>query len=267
MHAQRAAAWSGVARRIAHEIKNPLTPIQLSAERLRRNFRNDRGSADAELFDACIGAIVRQVGAIRAMADEFSSFARMPAPSFSETDPAPAVEEAVSMQALAHPGVAFSVAPPPRPMRVRCDAVQLGQALANLLRNAADAIAARRPASGGGAPEKGRVRVEIREREGGAWSVCVADNGRGLPPDPAQRARLTEPYITTREGGTGLGLAIVKKIMEDHGGRLALDDEPRGGARVCLEFPPRGAAGPPAAGTGERASAMARDDGRRSDHR
>ena len=263
--AQRAAAWSGVARRIAHEIKNPLTPIQLSAERLRRNFLKP-GGADPELFGACIDAIVRQVGAIRAMADEFSSFARMPAPSFAETDPMPTVEEAVSMQALAHPGMAFSIESPRQAMRVRCDAVQLGQALTNLLRNAADSIAGRTPTPEG-ALEPGRARVTVRAGEGGAWTVCVDDNGRGLPPDPARRARLTEPYVTTREGGTGLGLAIVKKIMEDHGGKVALDDGPFGGARACLEFPPRGPADAPGAAGEEHASDMARDDRRRSDHR
>ena len=243
--AQRAAAWADVARRVAHEIRNPLTPIQLSAERLRRRYR-DRAGDDGGVFDSCVRTIVRQVGAIRAMVDEFSAFARMPAPAPVDADLAPVVAEAVSLMALARPDVAFAFAPPETPVRVRCDTAQVARALANLLRNAVEAIDARTPPDGG-APEPGRIEARIEEfGDGGGCAVCVDDNGRGLPEDPGRRARLTEPYVTARERGTGLGLAIVKKIMEDHGGGLALGDGPLGGARVRLEFPNRG--GPAAPG-------------------
>ena len=243
--AQRAAAWADVARRVAHEIRNPLTPIQLSAERLRRRYR-DRAGDDGGVFDSCVDTIVRQVGAIRAMVDEFSAFARMPAPAPVDADLAPVVAEAVSLTALARPDIAFAFAPPETPARVRCDAAQVGRALANLLRNAVEAIDARTPPDGG-APEPGRIEAHIEDfGEEGGRAVCIDDNGRGLPEDPDRRARLTEPYVTARERGTGLGLAIVKKIMEDHGGGLALGDGPLGGARVRLEFPRRG--GPAAPG-------------------
>ena len=248
VRAQRAAAWAGVARRVAHEIKNPLTPIQLSAERLRRHYRDGPGG---DIFDACIDTIVRQVAAIRAMVDEFSSFARMPAPRPAETDLAGIVEGAVTMQAAARAGIAFSFEAAARPVLVHCDAAQVGRAMTNLLQNAVDSIAEREAERG--APEPGRVRARIDET-GDFWTVSVEDNGRGLPADPDRRARLVEPYVTGRAGGTGLGLAIVKKIMEDHGGRLGLDDGPSGGARAWLAFP-RGAR-PPGRATGEEARAF-----------
>ena len=245
VRAQRAAAWAGVARRIAHEIKNPLTPIQLAAERLRRNHAR-RGDADAQpdaqLFEACIDTIIRQVGAMRAMVDEFSSFARMPAPVLAETDLAPVVERAVSLQAMARDDIAFALRGPDAPMPVRCDAVQVGQAVTNLLKNAVDAID-RRAAPDAERPDGGRVEIEIENGADGLAAVVVDDNGCGLPAAADLRARLTEPYVTTRERGTGLGLAIVKKVMEDHGGRVALDDGPLGGARARLEFPRRGETG------------------------
>ncbi len=243
VRAQRAAAWAGVARRIAHEIKNPLTPIQLAAERLRRNRarRDDPGAQpDAQLFEACIDTIVRQVGAMRAMVDEFSSFARMPAPVLAETDLAPVVERAVSLQAMARDDIAFALRRPDGPAPVRCDAVQVGQAVTNLLKNAVDAID-RRATPEGGRPG-GRVEIEVENGADGLAAVVVDDNGCGLPAAADLRARLTEPYVTTRERGTGLGLAIVKKVMEDHSGRVALDDGPLGGARARLEFPRRGEA-------------------------
>ena len=245
VRAQRAAAWAGVARRIAHEIKNPLTPIQLAAERLRRNHAR-RGDADAQpdaqLFEACIDTIIRQVGAMRAMVDEFSSFARMPAPVLAETDLAPVVERAVSLQAMARDDIAFALRGPDAPMPVRCDAVQVGQAVTNLLKNAVDAID-RRAAPDAERPDGGRVEIEIENGADGLAAVVVDDNGCGLPAAADLRARLTEPYVTTRERGTGLGLAIVKKVMEDHRGRVALDDGPLGGARARLEFPRRGETG------------------------
>ncbi len=237
VHAQRAAAWAGVARRIAHEIRNPLTPIQLSAERLRRNYLKRFEDGDARVFDTCVETIVRQVGAIRAMVDEFSSFARMPAPVMVETDLAPVIAQAVAMQVVAHPDISFVLEPCESAVQIHCDTVQVGQVMTNLLQNAIDSIAGRPP---GERPlERGRIEVHIDDGAPEACVVCVDDNGRGLPHDLDQRARLTEPYVTTRERGTGLGLAIVKKIMEDHGGAIALGDGPLGGARIRLEFPRR----------------------------
>ena len=247
VRAQRAAAWTGVARRIAHEIKNPLTPIQLAAERLRRNYsRPSDGEArpDARLFETCIDTIIRQVDAMRAMVDEFSSFARMPAAAPVEADLAPVVEQAVSLQAMAREDIAFALRRPDGPVRLRCDATQAGQALTNLLKNAIDAIDRRAAPEEGSPLAAGRIEIAIEDGDDDLVAVVVSDNGCGLPEAPELRARLTEPYITTRERGAGLGLAIVKKVMEDHGGKVVLDDGASGGARARLEFPRRGGAGP-----------------------
>ena len=224
--AQRQAAWADVARRIAHEIKNPLTPIQLSAERLKRKYLGEIRS-DPDTFRICTETIVRQVGDIGRMVDEFSSFAGMRAEDLSEL-----VRQTVFLQRQAHPEVEFEVALPVAPVRVVLDARQVRQALTNLLQNALDAIAGRDAPADGGALPPGRVDVALLDGE--RASVSVRDNGRGLPRE--DRERLTEPYVTTRAKGTGLGLAIVKKIMEDHGGALRLEDDPGGGARVTLEF-------------------------------
>ena len=247
VRAQRAAAWTGVARRIAHEIKNPLTPIQLAAERLRRNYsRPSDGEArpDARLFETCIDTIIRQVDAMRAMVDEFSSFARMPAAAPVEADLAPVVEQAVSLQAMAREDIAFALRRPDGPVRLRCDTTQAGQALTNLLKNAIDAIDRRAAREEGSPLAAGRIEIAIEDGDDDLVAVVVSDNGCGLPEAPELRARLTEPYVTTRERGAGLGLAIVKKVMEDHGGKAVLDDGPSGGARARLEFPRRGGAGP-----------------------
>ena len=247
VRAQRAAAWTGVARRIAHEIKNPLTPIQLAAERLRRNYsRPSDGEArpDARLFETCIDTIIRQVDAMRAMVDEFSSFARMPAAAPVEADLAPVVEQAVSLQAMAREDITFALRRPDGPVRLRCDATQAGQALTNLLKNAIDAIDRRAAPEEGSPLAAGRIEIVIEDGDDDLVAVMVSDNGCGLPEAPELRARLTEPYITTRERGAGLGLAIVKKVMEDHGGKVVLDDGASGGARARLEFPRRGGAGP-----------------------
>ena len=233
VRAQRAAAWAGVARRIAHEIKNPLTPIQLAAERLRRKYLN-RIAGDTGVFSNCVDTIQRQVGVIRAMVDEFSSFARMPAPRLRDADLVPVVEQTVAMHALAHPEIAFDFAPPAHPIRARCDVVQVEQAITNLLSNAIDAIAGQ--AGTGEATAPGRIVVKFDDGDPAMCAVAIDDNGCGLPTDPDQRARLTAPYVTTRENGTGLGLAIVKKIMEDHGGELTLDNGILGGARVRVQF-------------------------------
>ncbi len=235
--AQRNAAWRDVARRIAHEIKNPLTPIQLSAERLKRRYRKVIAEPELDTFDRCTDTIVRQVGDIGRMVDEFSAFARMPEPRFEEADLAELVRQAVFAQRIAYPDVEVELAEP-EPGRVMSDPRMVGQALANILKNAGEAVAARVSAE----PDPpGRIRVSL-ERARGERVVVVEDNGPGLP--AKDRGRLVEPYVTTREKGTGLGLAIVKRIMEEHGGELALRDATTGrGARVELRFPERATAG------------------------
>ncbi|MBE7218082.1 MAG: PAS domain-containing sensor histidine kinase, partial [Caulobacteraceae bacterium] len=230
LSAQRNAAWRDVARRIAHEIKNPLTPIQLSAERLRRRYRKEIAS-DLEIFDRCTDTIIRQVGDIGRMVDEFSSFARMPQPVFAPADLAELVRETAFAQRIAYPDVAVEVGEL-TPAPISADARLLGQALANVLKNAGEAVAARAAQQ----PDPpGLIRVWIEEAAGRA-SVMVEDNGVGLP--AKDRERLTEPYMTTREKGTGLGLAIVKRILEEHGGELRLSDSAHPpGARVALTLP------------------------------
>jgi two-component system, NtrC family, nitrogen regulation sensor histidine kinase NtrY len=230
--AQRKAAWADVARRIAHEIKNPLTPIQLSAERLKRKYLNEITS-DPETFRTCTDTIVRQVTDIGRMVDEFSSFARMPAPVMRRENLTDLARQAVFLQRQAHSGVKYAIDAPEGPVIALCDGRQIGQALTNLLQNAADAIEGRAAEQGGSlGGAGGHVWLRITPRDGEV-TLDVADDGKGLPPD---RERLTEPYVTTRAKGTGLGLAIVKKIMEDHGGQLTLADRPGGGAIVSLTF-------------------------------
>jgi two-component system nitrogen regulation sensor histidine kinase NtrY len=229
--AQRKAAWSDVARRIAHEIKNPLTPIQLSAERLRRKYLKEIKS-DPGSFAMCTDTIIRHVDDIGRMVSEFSAFARMPAPVMKDENVADMCRRAVMLQESAHPDIDYAVISGDDEPTIPCDSLQVGRALTNLLQNAADSIEGRR-AGDGKTGARGRIEVGVRE---GAGQVVieVVDNGIGLP--AVDRERLTEPYMTTREKGTGLGLAIVRKIMEDHGGALRLDDEPGGGARVRLIF-------------------------------
>ena len=233
--AQRKAAWSDVARRIAHEIKNPLTPIQLSAERLKRRFAREITS-DPETFIQCADTIVRHVGDIGRMVDEFSAFARMPLPVLRAEDVGRIAREALVLPRQAHPEILFaSDAIPERGPVAHCDRRLLGQALTNLLRNAIDAVSMR--AGGEAAMAAGRIAVSVAEAEAEV-RIAVADDGAGLPDgDPAL---LTEPYVTHKPKGTGLGLAIVKKVMEDHGGRLLLEPRsptdawPGGGAVATL---------------------------------
>jgi len=230
VNAQRNAAWRDVARRIAHEIKNPLTPIQLSAERLRKKYRKDIPLADLEVFDRCNDTIVRQVDAIRNMVDEFSSYARMPAPKFSELDAAELIRAAVFAQRVATPDIDIELAEPTPEVRITADQRMLTQALTNILKNAAEAVQGRRLAKAAG-----RIRARLVSDETGV-AFEVEDNGVGLP--DKDRDRLTEPYVTTREKGTGLGLAIVKRILEDHGGELVLTDARQGpGALAILKLP------------------------------
>jgi two-component system nitrogen regulation sensor histidine kinase NtrY len=230
LSAQRKAAWADIARRIAHEIKNPLTPIQLSAERLRRNYLKEI-KKDPDTFRICTDTIVRHVEDIGRMVDEFSSFARMPAPSMKPEDMTAIVERAVFLERTAHPDITFEVKFASRPLTVRCDARLTSQAVINIVKNAVEAIGGRPVGTGPNPP--GRIAVSVDENGGRAF-VTVEDNGKGLP--KRGRERLTEPYVTTRSKGTGLGLAIVKKIMEDHQGELLLEDAEAGGARVRLVF-------------------------------
>ncbi|MCB1390696.1 MAG: PAS domain-containing sensor histidine kinase [Rhodobacteraceae bacterium] len=220
--AQRMAAWGDVARRIAHEIKNPLTPIQLSAERIKRKFSKVLNDEDAESLGSLTDVIVRQTGDLRRIVDEFSRFARMPEPDRRPTDLVQILRDATTLQEAGQPGVAFDVALPDRPLVVEVDATMITQALTNLLKNAGEAIEGLIEA--GRAPDGFRpqiaVAMDIAEDRA---TITIADNGIGLPED---RARLFEPYVTTRERGTGLGLPIVKKIIEEHGGTLALRDAP-----------------------------------------
>jgi two-component system, NtrC family, nitrogen regulation sensor histidine kinase NtrY len=232
--AQRNAAWRDVARRIAHEIKNPLTPIQLSAERLRRKYRKDIAADDLEVFDRCTDTIVRQVGDIGRMVDEFSAFARMPAPQFAMLDAGELLRAAVFARRVASPDLSVELEEPTEVVELRADSRMIGQALTNVLKNAAEAVEARRAVQ----PQMpGRIIARLRA---GPQEVVleVEDNGVGLP--ARDRDRLTEPYVTTREKGTGLGLAIVKRILEDHGGDLELGDAPGGkGALAILRLPRR----------------------------
>jgi two-component system nitrogen regulation sensor histidine kinase NtrY len=231
LSAQRKAAWADVARRIAHEIKNPLTPIQLSAERLKRKYLKEIAS-DPETFVTCTDTIVRQVGDIGRMVDEFSAFARMPAPVMAKENLVELCLQAIFLQQSANPAITYSTDLPPDGLELSCDAQQIGQALTNLLKNAAEAVDARIAATGNAEPP-GQVHLALRESDDDVV-LSIEDNGRGLPDQG--RERLTEPYVTTRARGTGLGLAIVKNIVEDHGALLQLDDRPGGGAIVRVTF-------------------------------
>jgi two-component system nitrogen regulation sensor histidine kinase NtrY len=229
--AQRKAAWSDVARRIAHEIKNPLTPIQLAAERLKRRFTKEITS-DPETFVLCADTIVRHVADIGRMVDEFSAFARMPLPVIKPEDIGRVAREAMVLQRTAHPEIAWTTDLPERGPVAPCDRRQVVQALTNLLMNAADAVGMRLRAPGEPA---GAIALALSQHPGEVH-ISVSDDGVGLP--QADRGRLTEPYVTHKPKGTGLGLAIVKKIMEDHGGRLVLEDRAGGpGAVVTLILP------------------------------
>ena len=217
--AQRSAAWADVARRIAHEIKNPLTPIQLSAERLRRKYGKVI-ETDREVFEQCIATIVRQVGDIGRMVDEFSSFARMPKPTFAMDDVADIVRQTVFMMRVGYPEIEIVAENADEPQVVRCDRRLISQALTNVVKNATEAVSAVADDERG---EGGRIVVALEVRP--EWiDITVTDNGIGLPAE--NRERLLEPYMTTREKGTGLGLAIVARIMEEHGGNVGLEDAP-----------------------------------------
>ncbi|WP_231639334.1 sensor histidine kinase [Sphingomonas profundi] len=221
---QRRAAWSDVARRIAHEIKNPLTPIQLAAERLQRRYGREVVS-DHATFERLTGTIVRQVGDLRRMVDEFSSFARMPKPVFRDEAIADIARDALVLPQVAHPAIDFRLHAPDLSPHMVCDRRQIGQALTNVIKNAVEAVEAK-------ADPAGAVSLAIAE-EDGRLLITVCDDGIGLP---AERERITEPYMTTRVRGTGLGLAIVRKIVEEHFGTITFADRPGGGTMVRLSF-------------------------------
>jgi two-component system nitrogen regulation sensor histidine kinase NtrY len=214
--AQRTSAWGDVARRIAHEIKNPLTPIQLSAERIRRKFGKVI-TEDKAIFDQCTDTIVRQVDDIRRMVDEFSRFARMPKPVMEGEDVADTVRQAVFLMKVAHPDLDIETDIKQDPLQAQFDRRLISQAVTNIIKNATEAIEQVSPEQLG----KGRIEV-IAARENDDIVIDVIDNGIGLP--KMARARLLEPYVTTRAKGTGLGLAIVGRVLEDHGGRIELKD-------------------------------------------
>ena len=227
---QRQAAWSDVARRIAHEIKNPLTPIQLATERLSRRYGRQI-EQDRELFDELTSTIIRQVGDLRKMVDEFSSFARLPKPVFRQENAVDLVRQALFLQEVAHPEIDYAFdAEDDLPPTIACDRHQFGQAMTNVLKNALEAVEARRKEAR--VDYRGRIAVAVAA-DRTSFSVTIRDNGIGLPKD---RERIVEPYVTTREKGTGLGLAIVNKIVEEHGGEMGFSSNPDGGACVCLRF-------------------------------
>jgi len=221
--AQRKAAWSDVARKIAHEIKNPLTPIQLSAERLKRRYLKEVQS-DPNTFQECIDTIIRQVGHIGKLVSEFSSFARMPEPDLKQENLVELCRQAVFLQKQAHSNVIFEVSLPADPVFFTCDAQQIAQVLTNLLQNALDAMENQEAQSLS-------LNLALSQDE---ITITINDTGPGFPSQ--HRERLTEPYFTTRTKGTGLGLAIVAKIVEDHGGVLELTNNPGGGASVIMHF-------------------------------
>jgi two-component system, NtrC family, nitrogen regulation sensor histidine kinase NtrY len=233
--AQRSTAWADIARRIAHEIKNPLTPIQLSAERIKRRF-GKAITEDKEIFDQCTDTIIRQVGDIGRMVDEFSAFARMPKPIPVVLDIRLPLKEAAFLIEVSRPDIRIEKELGQVPLLGMLDSRMIGQAFGNLIKNATEAIDGREPELANG---NGHVLVRAAVKSN-TIVVDVIDNGKGLPRE--NRQRLLEPYMTTREKGTGLGLAIVRKIVEEHGGTLSLHDAPADfhdgvGANIRVTFP------------------------------
>ena len=257
--AQRVAAWGDVARRIAHEIKNPLTPIQLSADRIKRKFRRHLAEDEAKALEALTDVIVRQTNDLRRIVDEFSRFARMPEPDRRPHDLVEVVRDAVTLQESALPGVEIVAALPEAPLVMDIDRGMIGQALTNIIKNGGEAIESLQES--GAEPEGFTARIELHvSPEPEAVTITIADNGIGLPAD---RARLFEPYVTTRKQGTGLGLPIVKKIIEEHGGTLRLRDAPvfdggtHAGALAEIRLPLLGGARASRAGVEQEAEAEA----------
>jgi two-component system nitrogen regulation sensor histidine kinase NtrY len=245
--AQRSTAWGDVARRIAHEIKNPLTPIQLSAERIQRRYGKQIDENDRAVFDQCTDTIIRQVGDIGRMVDEFSAFARMPKPTKEPSDLRAILHDAIFLREMGNNHIAFQQELGEERLEGMFDSRMLGQAFGNLIKNAVEAIEA--------VPSEEResrkilVRASLDEARD-RFTVDIVDNGRGLPVE--NRHSILEPYMTMREKGTGLGLAIVKKIIEEHGGQLELHDAPADfdqgrGAMIRVHLPRRDVAATPSA--------------------
>ena len=253
--AQRSAAWGDVARRIAHEIKNPLTPIQLSAERIKRKFA-PKLEHDGEALEQMTSVIIRQTNDLRRIVDEFSKFARMPEPDKRQEDIVALTKSVVTLQEAGQPDVTFDIDLPDHPVMAQIDATMIAQALTNLVKNAGEAIETRLE-KGIETEISGKIRLTLKSDEARV-TITISDNGIGLPQD---RARLFEPYVTTRDKGTGLGLPIVKKIIEEHGGTLRLDDADlfkaaqHAGACVTIEIPTSRA----------RADGLAKGDGNSND--
>jgi two-component system nitrogen regulation sensor histidine kinase NtrY len=232
--AQRSSAWADVARRIAHEIKNPLTPIQLSAERLKRKYTHVISESERDVFDQCTDTIIRQVSDIGRMVDEFSSFARMPKAQIMEEDVGDLVRQVVFLMRVGNPDIEFSYIPPKTMIRAECDRRLIAQAVTNLIKNATEAITTIDESD-----VSGRIDVRVFLNESDQIVIDVEDDGIGLPQE--NRQRLLEPYMTTRKKGTGLGLAIVSKVLDEHAGTVELLDgkgrEGRPGALIRLIFP------------------------------
>lgn len=237
LSAQRKAAWADVAQRIAHEIKNPLTPIQLSAERLERKYLKEI-KTDPDIFQTCIGTITRQVDDIGRMVDEFSDFARMPEPSMKIENISEICRQSVFLEENRYPEINFVMKLPDEDQSTHCDAQQISRALTNLLKNASESVISKIEETQAD-PKSGEIILSLETQntltekntsEISMIEIKIVDNGKGLPVE--NRDRLTEPYMTTRSKGTGLGLAIVKKIIEDHGGNLILSDGETGGAEI-----------------------------------
>jgi two-component system nitrogen regulation sensor histidine kinase NtrY len=253
VQAQRTSAWGDVARRIAHEIKNPLTPIQLSAERIRRKYGKVIVT-DREVFDQCTATIVRQVDEIKRMVDEFSAFARMPKPAIAPNDLTEIAKQNLFMIRVAHPDIDFAFsaqggAGSSEKIVAAFDIRLLSQVITNILKNAVEAVTEVPPEVLG----KGKIALDLAVEDGFAV-ITVTDNGKGFPAEGRQR--LLEPYMTTREGGTGLGLAIVSKVLEEHGGGIALNDNPAGrGGQVRMRVPREAAPEPPPSTAEEKGAA------------
>lgn len=242
LQAQRTAAWADVAQRIAHEIKNPLTPIQISAERLKRKYLKEI-SSDTETFETCVDTIVRQVGGIRGMVNEFSDFARMPTPVVKAENIGKIMGESIFLNKQAFPKIDFNFTPPKPeepPIMAICDSRLISQAFTNILKNASESIIEKNSEK----PSKGKIIIniekgKIEDNTENMWSISIIDNGTGLPKEKEQS--ITEPYVTTKKKGTGLGLAIVKKIMEDHNGDFSITNHKENkeikGAIVKLRLP------------------------------
>ncbi|MCK5547099.1 MAG: PAS domain-containing sensor histidine kinase [Rhodospirillaceae bacterium] len=228
--AQRKAAWSGVARRIAHEIKNPLTPIQLAAERLKKRYLNQI-TDDPETFKTCTDTIIRQVEELGRMVDEFSSFARMPQAILKNENISELCRQAVFLEKNRNPNISFEQHLSDSDIILNCDARQISRALTNVIKNAAESVSESMDRDKDVA---GKVKISLARDDGAPVKIIVEDNGMGLPLKNMEQ--LTEPYVTTREKGTGLGLAIVRKIMEDHGGEISLGNRKGGGAIISLQF-------------------------------